>query len=46
MYEEEESKHGSKDPDATSIDSDMTSHVIARWYRPPEIILNQENYDT
>ena len=23
----------------------MSSHVIARWYRPPEIILVEKNYD-
>ena len=25
---------------------DVTSHMVARWYRPPEIILAQPVYDT
>jgi serine/threonine protein kinase len=23
----------------------MSRHMVARWYRPPEIILSVENYD-
>ena len=24
----------------------MSKHIVARWYRPPEIILTEPEYDT
>ena len=24
----------------------LSDHVISRWYRPPEVILREKNYDT
>lgn len=27
-------------------DGDISHHMVARWYRPPEIILNSNSYDS
>jgi len=37
-YEEEKVPHHDN--------GDVSEHMVARWYRPPEIILMCKNYDT
>jgi hypothetical protein len=39
MSESEESKVSMDESDFRSQDGDVTSHMVARWYKPPEIIL-------
>ena len=29
-----------------SDNGEVSSHMVARWYRPPEIILGNQNYDS
>ena len=40
-----EKKTLKKAPGASQLKSQLTSHVVTRWYRAPEIILIEKNYD-
>lgn len=41
-----EKKGLKKGPGGQSASKQLTSHVVTRWYRAPEVILIEKNYDT
>ena len=44
---EEEKKQSdyATESDASVLDGEISSHMVARWYRPPEIILISQFYE-
>lgn len=41
-----EKKSLKKGPGGGQASKQLTSHVVTRWYRAPEVILIEKNYDT
>lgn len=41
-----EKKSLKKGPGGGQVKQNLTSHVVTRWYRAPEVILIEKNYDT